>query len=122
MSSERITLTSVPIERPIREGLENEANAPLRIQDYRLEHTSAVRRTNRLRIAVAGCGYWGFKHVRVLSCLPDIAEIAVVDADRRAREKTHAAFPATKVFADLESALPFVDAAIIATPARTHAY
>jgi len=73
-----------------------------------------------LRVAVVGCGYWGSKHVRVLSCLPNIAQVVAVDIDQRARESITAAFPCIRAFASLEAALWHVDAVIIATPPRTH--
>ena len=40
--------------------------------------------TGGLRVAVVGCGYWGSKHVRVLSATDGVDEVALVDgrADR----------------------------------------
>jgi len=81
---------------------------------------AVTTREPRLRIAVIGCGYWGSKHVRVLSCLPDVAEVVAVDLDQHARESIAAAFPAVRAFAHLEAALQQVDAVIVATPPRTH--
>ncbi|MGK9170255.1 Gfo/Idh/MocA family oxidoreductase [Inquilinus limosus] len=74
----------------------------------------------RLRVAVVGCGYWGSKHVRVLNCLPDVAEVVAVDIDQHARDNITAAFPGVRAFARLETAFRHVDAVIIATPPRTH--
>ena len=81
---------------------------------------SATTCSPRLRVGVVGCGYWGSKHVRVLSCLPDVAEVVAVDLDPRACENVRAAFPGVRAFARLEAALRHVDAVIIATPPRTH--
>ena len=72
------------------------------------------------RIAVIGCGYWGSKHVRVLSTLPDVSQVAIVEPDPRRQAAILSAFPATRPFPDLQSALPHVDAVVIATPPETH--
>lgn len=74
-----------------------------------------------IRIGVVGCGYWGSKHVRVLSGLRDVRELALIDPEPRCRGAIASAFPAARVFADLESALPHVDALVVATPPQTHA-
>jgi predicted dehydrogenase len=70
--------------------------------------------------AVVGCGYWGSKHVRVLSTLAGVHQVMVVEPDSRGRAAIHSAFPATRAFPDLQSALPHVDAVVIATPPQTH--
>jgi len=33
-----------------------------------------------LRIAIAGCGYWGPKHVRVLDAVDDIGQVIRADS------------------------------------------
>lgn len=71
-------------------------------------------------IAVIGCGYWGSKHVRVLSELADACQVAIVEPNPRCRAAVLTAFPATHAFPDLASALPHVDAVIVATPPETH--
>jgi predicted dehydrogenase len=70
---------------------------------------------------VAGCGYWGSKHVRVLSGIPGVSEVVLVERDRALRESMHRAFPAGRAFPTLEEALPLVDAVVIATPPQSHA-
>lgn len=76
--------------------------------------------TEKLRIAVVGCGYWGSKHVRVLSQQPGV-EVVLVDLDERRREALAQAFPAASLsFARLEDALGMIDAAVIATKPTTH--
>src|SRR5262249_41588942 len=65
--------------------------------------------------------YWGSKHVRVLSSMREVGGVIVIDCDRLARNTIKAAFPMVEVCSDLTSALPHIDAAIIATPPRTHA-
>ena len=74
-----------------------------------------------LRVGVVGCGYWGAKHVRVLSGLADVAGVVVIDRDPAIRAAITAAFPAVQGFADLATALPLVDALVIATPPQSHA-
>src|SRR4051794_41633590 len=74
----------------------------------------------RPRVGVAGCGYWGSKHVRVLCSSPDVAGVVVVDPDPRTREAILSAFPGVSAFPDLAAALPHIDALIVATPPRTH--
>jgi predicted dehydrogenase len=69
---------------------------------------------------VVGCGYWGSKHVRVLQQTSGVR--AVVAVDPRPERRAELAQPATGItaFADLRSALPHVDAVVIATPPRSH--
>jgi predicted dehydrogenase len=74
-----------------------------------------------LCVAVVGCGYWGSKHVRVLSATPGVGSITLVDPNAALRTALHASFPAANVVADLEEALPQVDAVVIATPPQSHA-
>jgi predicted dehydrogenase len=82
----------------------------------------AVPREGRaLRVGVVGCGYWGSKHVRVLSALRSVSEVAVIDPDPRSREAMLSAFPASRAFPDLEAALTHVDALVVAVPPRNHA-
>jgi predicted dehydrogenase len=73
-----------------------------------------------IRVAVVGCGYWGSKHVRVLSSLADVSQIVVVDPDQRACRAIAGAFPNVAVAADLEEALDRADAVIVASPPREH--
>ena len=73
------------------------------------------------RIGVVGCGYWGSKHVRVLHGLQTVREVTVIDSDPRNCDAIRSAFPAVRAFADLDAALPHLDAVVIATPPRSHA-
>ncbi|MEK0081749.1 Gfo/Idh/MocA family protein [Benzoatithermus flavus] len=83
--------------------------------------TGGVGPRTGIRVGVVGCGYWGSKHVRVLSSLSEVREVIAVEPDPEAAKAVLVAFPAVRVFADLEAALPHVDALVIATPAQTHA-
>jgi predicted dehydrogenase len=80
----------------------------------------AVVPADELRIGVVGCGYWGAKHVRVLSGLSDVAEVALIEPNAHSREALSAAFPAAPTYASLDEALPDIDAVVIATPPHTH--
>ncbi|WP_198380633.1 Gfo/Idh/MocA family protein [Roseomonas sp. KE2513] len=82
---------------------------------------SAVPVQNGVRVAVVGCGYWGSKHVRVLSAAPGVAGITLVEANRALALSLQSSFRAVTVCDSLEAALPHVDAVVIATPPRSHA-
>lgn len=74
-----------------------------------------------VRVGVVGCGYWGAKHVRVLSGIDAVSQIAVIDPDPASRDQLLTAFPACRPYQDLASALPEIDALVIATPPCSHA-
>ena len=66
-----------------------------------------------------GYGYWGSKHARVLSSMRGVAA-AIVDPDERRRAHAEEAFPRCPVVARLDEVAGWADAAVIATPPRTH--
>ena len=75
-----------------------------------------------IRVGVVGVGYWGSRHVRVLRSTTAVS--AVIGVDQRfaavgdgRREPEHG----ITAYADLEEALPHVDAVVIATPPASHA-
>jgi predicted dehydrogenase len=72
------------------------------------------------RIAVIGYGYWGSKHVRVLSSLPEV-EVTVVDCnlDRLAEASAH--YPSAHLAPALDEVLDDLDGVVIATPPASHA-
>ncbi len=74
-----------------------------------------------MRVGVVGCGYWGSKHLRVLAQIPDVSDVVGVDPrpDQRARLATTA--NGVAMYPTLSSALPHVDAVVIATPPYEHA-
>jgi len=75
-----------------------------------------------LRVGVVGIGYWGSRHVRVLRSTTGVA--AVIGVDSRFRQIGEG-FPqidhGIAAYADIEDALPHVDAVVIATPPTSHA-
>src|SRR4051812_46599431 len=73
-----------------------------------------------MRVGVVGCGYWGSKHVRVLTELPEVDEVVVIDPREERRDDLLRTFPAATAFASFEEALPHVDAVVIATPPSSH--
>ena len=75
-----------------------------------------------IRVAVAGVGYWGSRHVRVLRSTTGVAEVVGVDErfaqlDNAAREIDHG----VTAYSCLDDALPHVDAVVVATPPASHA-
>ncbi len=79
------------------------------------------RKTNgpTLRVGVIGCGYWGSKHVRVLSSIPGV-EVSLIDRDQRRREELEAAYPIDRSVSELDDVIGMLDAAVIATPPSGH--
>jgi predicted dehydrogenase len=71
------------------------------------------------RIGVVGYGYWGSKHVRVLSSLPGVA-VTVVDANPDRLIEARRVHPAVRVEQSLEAALGEVDGVVVAAPPGAH--
>lgn len=71
------------------------------------------------RIAVVGYGYWGSKHVRVLSSLRDV-DVTVVEADEKRLSEAGAHYPAARLCRSLDEAIDDVDGVVVATPAGSH--
>jgi predicted dehydrogenase len=79
-----------------------------------------TQRKSGLRIALAGCGYWGSKHFRVLNAADDVDEVIAVDSRKDRLENLAREYRGTRCFPDLGAALPQVDAVVVATPPSTH--
>ena len=73
-----------------------------------------------LRVGIAGCGYWGSKHVRVLSSMVGVGEVVAIEPDELRARQLELQFPTVRTEPNLDAALPTLDAVIIATPAKTH--
>jgi predicted dehydrogenase len=74
-----------------------------------------------IRVGVVGVGYWGSRHLRVLRCTTGVAAVVGVDQrfaqiDDGEQQVDHG----VAVYADIDDALPHVDAVIIATPPSSH--
>jgi predicted dehydrogenase len=74
-----------------------------------------------MRIGVVGLGFWGSKHVRVLSGLGEVHRVVGIDPDESRRDTMEEAFPHILTRPSLEAALDTVDAVVIATKPSTHA-
>ena len=72
-----------------------------------------------VRVAIAGYGYWGSKHVRVLSTIPDVA-VTVVDPRPERRSQAAAHYPSSRVAERLDDVLEDVDAVVVATSPSSH--
>lgn len=73
-----------------------------------------------VRVAVVGYGYWGSKHVRVLSSLPGV-HVTIIDQDPGCLEEARRSHPSASTAGRLEDVLEYVDAVVVATPPATHA-
>jgi predicted dehydrogenase len=73
-----------------------------------------------VNVGVAGCGYWGSKHVRVLSAIPEVGRIVAIDPVEDRLLGLRRTFPNITTAPSLDAALDDVDALIVATPPRTH--
>ncbi|CAH2605704.1 Gfo/Idh/MocA family oxidoreductase (plasmid) [Rhodovastum atsumiense] len=114
----------VPARSSQCNGRPDHAVALLRMQGEHdvLPHYGLDRRpeTAGLRVAVVGCGYWGSKHVRVLSATPGVAGITLIEQDLALARSLQVRFPTTTICTSLNEALPYVDAVVIATPPESH--
>jgi len=91
------------------------------VREFPAPASLRMRRTMPgLQIAVVGCGYWGAKHARVLSQLPEVSRIVLVDRSEESRTKLAALYPRTTCSANYEDALEQVQAVVIATPPSEH--
>lgn len=75
---------------------------------------------HRVRVAVVGYGYWGSKHVRVLSSLPNVS-VTAVDGEVERLAEASAQYPAVRLALTLGEVVDEVDAVVIATPPASHA-
>ncbi len=82
----------------------------------------SVGRPKRLRVAVAGLGYWGPNLVRNLQELPEAQVVCVCDLKREALEPIGRRYPAVRRTTRFKEVLkdPRIDAVAIATPVSSH--
>jgi predicted dehydrogenase len=74
----------------------------------------------KVGVGVVGYGYWGSKHVRVLSALTDV-DVTVIDNRAERLAEAGRAFPAANLAISLDDTLDSLDALVIATPPSSHA-
>ena len=75
----------------------------------------------RIRVGVAGLGYWGAKHITALRSLERVQ--FVVGIDPRYVDDRVPGFSGDlplKVYGEIADALPEIDALVVATPSSTH--
>jgi predicted dehydrogenase len=77
---------------------------------------------NTLRVAVAGCGYWGMNYLRVFNELPGACLAGACDVRRERLDEVLRRFPSVFVATELNELLAEaeVDAVVICTEATSH--
>ncbi|WP_448642084.1 Gfo/Idh/MocA family protein [Geodermatophilus sp. URMC 63] len=83
-------------------------------------HPEPRAASGRVRVAVVGYGYWGSKHVRVLSSVPGV-DVTVVDGHPLRLVEAAAHHPSAGMAPRLDDVLSEVDAVVVATPPGSHA-
>ena len=74
-----------------------------------------------ISVGVAGCGYWGPKHIRVCNERSDAKLVAVCDLDSKKLQQVKGQYPAVKTTTRFDEMLESgIDAVVIATPVNTH--
>ncbi len=73
-----------------------------------------------MRVGVVGCGYWGSKHVRVLSNHPAVSRVVIIDGRPEIRATVGADYPDALQRRNLSQALDDIDAIVVATPPESH--
>ncbi len=73
-----------------------------------------------MRVALAGCGYWGAKHVRVLQATEGVDELILVDSREDRLQPLTRSYKIASCHSTLATALEHVDAVFVATPPSTH--
>ena len=77
---------------------------------------------DKIKLAIIGCGQWGFNHVRTFSNLPDSEVVGVADMSPERLQMVKQQFPDIQCDTDYLNLLRTTDAeaVVIATPASTH--
>lgn len=73
-------------------------------------------------VGVIGAGYWGPKHIRNFSSLPDANMVCVADPDPMRLAAVESQYPHLSLSTNYRDMLarPDIDAVVVATPVRTH--
>jgi len=79
------------------------------------------RSDSGLCVGVVGVGYWGSKHLRVLTGMPGVGRVVAIDERLGSVPDLASGVADQDRFTSLARALPEVDAVVIATPPGTHA-
>ena len=86
-----------------------------------LQNFARSDRKKSVAVAVVGCGYWGSKHVRVLSSMAQVSHVYAVDGDPKIRQQIASEYLNTTAVEDLSQVLDYVDGVVVATPSQYHA-
>ena len=80
------------------------------------------RSTQRIRVCVAGYGYWGPQVVRNFHNLQSSEVVAVCDVSSKSLQRVHQTYPEIQVAQDFDELVRTsrIDAVAIVTPVRTH--
>jgi predicted dehydrogenase len=73
-----------------------------------------------MNIGVAGCGYWGSKHLRVLHTIPEIDQVVAIDVSHERLDEARRSVPGVRFSRNLDEVLPDLDGLVVATPPSTH--
>jgi predicted dehydrogenase len=78
--------------------------------------------SNRVGVAILGCGYWGINYVRVFSELAESRVVAVCDQRVERLQEVGRRFPAVHLTTQVQEAIQMVgvDAVVVSTNATTH--
>jgi predicted dehydrogenase len=78
--------------------------------------------SDKLGVAILGCGYWGINYVRVFSELPQVGSVTVCDQRPERLQEVGKRFPGVALVTDIEDMLSMdsVDVVVVSTPATTH--
>ena len=78
--------------------------------------------SKKIKVGVAGCGYWGPNLIRNFYESDRVTLVAVCDLDERKLEKIAKRYPTVKTTRSYEEVLnnPAIQAVVIATPVHTH--
>lgn len=78
--------------------------------------------SEKIGVAVIGCGHWGKNYVRIFSALPDTEMLAVCDTSEERLSAIQQSFPKVAITSDLDEVLARddVDAIVVSTHATSH--
>jgi predicted dehydrogenase len=94
---------------------------PVSVKRERGQVPAQRARADGIRLGVAGLGYWGSKHVRALSSTSGVSAVVGIDIRPGDSPGRGRAGPGMAEYSDVATALPSIDALIIATPPSSHA-
>src|SRR6185436_2823265 len=81
-----------------------------------------MKTDQNIRLGIIGCGHWGPNHIRTFSSIAGSKVVMAADLDTNRLNNVRNLFPDLKLVTDYQEILAdeAVNAAVIATPTRTH--